>query len=52
MKFVVVNRGKVFRGAIVWIHGGESRYEDVNSIAEFEPDRFTIKEVSGSITTM
>lgn len=46
--------GKWFlrRGAIVWIYGEGSGDEDVNPIVEFEPDRFTIKEMSGSITTM
>jgi len=46
--------GKWFlrHGAIVWIYGEGLGSEDVNPIIEFEPDRFTIKEMSGSITTM
>lgn len=40
------------QGAIVWLHGDGSGPEDVNSIIEFESDRFTIKEMSGSLTTL
>lgn len=46
--------GKWFlrHGAIVWIYGEDLGGEDVNPIIEFEPDRITIKEMSGAITLM